>query len=47
MPNYSVSVISEDNVVIANESYKIGLTVEQYLKQEVHKIALTLKGETK
>jgi len=46
MPNYSVSVISDDNVVIANESYKVGLTVEQFLKQKVHEFALTIKKET-
>jgi hypothetical protein len=47
MPNYSVSVSSDDNMVIANESIKNCMTIEQFLKVEIKKIALNLKAQGK
>jgi hypothetical protein len=43
MPNYSVSVNSEDNMIVAKEATESGMTVEQYLKTKVHEIATSLK----
>jgi hypothetical protein len=43
MPNYSVSVNSEDNMIIAKKATEDGMTVEQYLKGQVHEIATSLK----
>ena len=43
MPNYPVSVSSDDNMVVAKAAAESGMTVEQYLKTKVHEIATSLK----
>lgn len=43
MPNYSVSVSSEDNMIVAKKATECGMTVEQYLKGQVHEIATSIK----
>ncbi len=39
MPNYAVSVNSDDNMHIAKAAESEEKTVEQYLKGEIHKLA--------
>ena len=43
MPNYAISVTSDDNMVIASAASETSLTVEQYLKVIVHEHAMKLK----
>jgi hypothetical protein len=47
MPNYSVSVSSEDNMIIAKKATESGMTVEQFLKTQVHEIATSIKEGVK
>lgn len=43
MPNYSVSVSSDDNMIITKAASESGLTAEVYLKNIVHNHAEALK----
>ena len=43
MPNYSISVNSDDNMLITKAASKGGLTAEQYCKMVLHEHAESLK----